>query len=132
MTDPSRRSPRQPHCYFDSEDGLDPTESEQRWLTFLRSYAPVAPVATKDLEDRILQSIQSDRVAKAIPPKNLIWGISLHHRWGIPVLAAASLLLAMGLPWLLTTRYQMAEMQELEDFLEDNWAEVTLASSEYL
>ena len=94
---------------------------------FLRTYARKTPDPTADLEVRILAALPVDSVPAGEVARRQ--QMIQPRRWrGIPAVAAV-LVAGVGISWLAQPAWQptltLAEMEELELFMDETWAVVT-------
>jgi hypothetical protein len=116
---------KQPHLSPVDQDGAeDPPLAE-----FLQRYSPVAPAAAPDLEQRIMQSVQTTSQVSVSGAGKRPFGIVLklpsgQGRWwaGVSSAIAAGFVLAASLSSTLTPApIDSAELAKLELFLQSNW-----------
>ena len=115
-----------------------PTDDDDSLVNFLKANRPEVPPATPDLEERIVQVVES----KTTSPVNRFFQhdpAKCRRLWLVPPAIAVGVLFAIGSDslrsstlfrssWATTTPSE-AEMVSLEAFLEHNWNNLTFDST---
>ena len=95
----------------DREDRGDRVAPDDRLVNFLHQHCPPVPPAAADLEDRVMQAVESLHPQPTRP-----------KLWLVPGTLAASLLIAVAGYRLLTpATVNSVQLSHLEAFLENNW-----------
>lgn len=108
----------------DHRPSSPPPVTEESLLRFLQDHATAPPPPAPELEDRIMQAIQSEEQDPA--PGTLVARWRQRTVWLPAALAAGITVLWISVPRLLSPEpvLTMAEQAELEMFLESAWSGV--------
>jgi hypothetical protein len=96
---------------------------DKRWQEFLRQYRPTPPPAASELEEQLMNAIETTPQRSAISWRLLAVPSALaKHRVS---LFAAGLVMALSSYRILIPSQEPSNYVSLEAFLESNWNEVT-------
>jgi hypothetical protein len=88
-------------------------EDDEKLIAFLKQYHPVAPRSRIDAEDRLMELVSREPPS---PPRH-----SHQFFWIVSSAMAGSLLLTVGGFRWLGSSPQMANSEEIETFIVENW-----------